>query len=177
VLVADVIPGDPADEAGMKPHDIIIALDGEKVTTSRDLTAKSANLPVGDKATVTVLRDGKEKRLSVKVGKRPMTLAAAGASRQEKETEYGFQVADLTPDMARRLNVADDKGVVVVGVKTDSKAHKAGIQKGDLIIEVNRQDVESANELKKLMKNGKDADGIDLLIKRLQAGYVVVHLA
>ena len=58
-----------------------------------------------------------------------------------------------------------------------SKAEKAGIQKGDLILEVDRQGVESVSDFKKLMKNDKDADGIDLLIKRLQAGYVVVHLA
>ena len=177
VLVADVIAGDPADQAGMKPHDIITALNGKNVTTSRDLTAKSANLPVGEKATVTVWRDGKEKNLSVKVGKRPLTLAAAEAPRQEKETEYGFQVADLTPEMARRLNMTDTSGVVVVGVSAKSKAEKAGIQKGDLILEVDRQGVESVNDFKKLMKNDKGADGIDLLIKRLQAGYVVVHLA
>jgi serine protease Do len=60
VLVADVIPGDPADQAGIKPHDIIINLNGDTVTTGRDLTAKSANLTVGDKATVTVLREGME---------------------------------------------------------------------------------------------------------------------
>ena len=177
VLVASVIPGDPADQAGMKPHDIIISVNGEKVKTSRDLTARSAKLPVGEKATVTVLRDGKENRLTVKVGKRPLTLAAAGASQQEKEAEYGFQVADLTPEMARRLNLDEDQGVVVVGVNTNSKADKAGMQRGDLIMEVNRQDVESVSDFKKLIKNGKDADGIDLLVKRLHAGYVVVHLA
>ena len=177
VLVASVIPGDPADQAGIKPHDIIIDVNGEKVTTSRELTAKSATLTVGDNATVTVLRDGKEKTLSVKVGKRPLTLADAGTSRPEKEAEFGLQVADLTPEMARRLNVADDIGVVVVGVSANSKAEKAGIQKGDLIKEVNRQDVESVSDFKKLMKNHKKADGIDLLVKRMNAGYVVIHLA
>ncbi len=177
VLVASVIPGDPADEAGIKPHDIIVDLNGEKVKTSRDLTAKSANLTVGEKATVTVLRDGKEKTLSVKVGKRPMTVATADTPRQEKQTEYGFQVADLTPEMARRFNMSDDKGVVVVGVNANSKADKAGIQKGDLILEVNRQDVESVSEFKKLIKKDKGSNGIDLLVKRMQSGYVVIHLA
>ncbi|MGD2098184.1 MAG: DegQ family serine endoprotease [Desulfobacterales bacterium] len=176
VLVASVIPGDPADEAGIKPHDIIVDLNGEKVKTSHDLTAKSANLAVGEKATVTVLRNGKEKTLTVKVGKRPMALAAADMPRQDKKTEFGFQVADLTPKMARDLNVSDEKGVVVVGVNANSKADKAGIKKGDLIIEVNRQDVESVSEFKKLIKKDKGADRIDLLVKRMQSGYVVIHL-
>jgi serine protease Do len=177
VLVASVIPDDPADQAGIKPNDIITDLNGEKVTTSRELTAKSATLTVGESATVTVLRDGKQKTLSVKVGKRPLTLAEAGTSRPEKEAEYGFQVADLTPEMARRLDIAGDSGVVVVGVSADSKAEKAGIQKGDLIEEVNRQDVKSVSDFKKLIKNHKAAEGIDLLVKRMNAGYMVIHLA
>jgi serine protease Do len=177
VLVASVIPGDPADEAGIQPHDIITELNGEKVRASRDLTAKSANLTVGQKAAVTILRDGKQKTLTVKVGKRPLTLAAADGPQQKKETEYGFQVAELTPEMARRFDVQDAKGVVVVGVNASSKADKAGIQKGDLILEVNRQDVESVSEFKKLMQKDKGVNGIDLLVKRLQSGYVVIHLA
>ena len=177
VLVASVIPGDPADQAGIKPNDIIIDVNGGKVTTSRELTAKSATLAVGENATVKVLRDGKEKTLNVKVGKRPLTLADAGTSRPQKEAEYGIQVADLTPEMARRLDVVDDSGVVVVSVSANSKAEKAGIQKGDLIKEVNHQNVESVSDFKKLLKNQKNADGIDLLVKRMSAGYMVIHLA
>jgi serine protease Do len=177
VLVADVIPGDPADQAGIKPKDIILKVNGDTVTTGRDLTAKSADLTVGDNAALTVLRDGKEKTLNVKVGKRPLSLAAAQAPRLEKETEFGFQVADLTPQMARQLNLSDEKGVVVVGVKANSKAEKAGIQKGDLIKEVNRQPVESTSDFKKMVHNNKTGDGVDLLVKRMNAGYVVIHLA
>jgi serine protease Do len=79
--------------------------------------------------------------------------------------------------MARQLNLNDDKGVVVVGVKANSKAEKAGIQKGDLIKEVNRQPVESTSDFKKMVHNNKTGDGVDLLVKRMNAGYVVIHLA
>jgi serine protease Do len=177
VLVAEVIPGDPADKAGIKPHDIIIDVNGEKVMNSHELTAMAAKLTVGDKATLTVLRDGKQKHFDVVVGKRPLTLADAGTPRPEKETEFGFQVANLTPEMARRFNMADDKGVVVVGVSANSKAEKAGIQKGDLITEVNRQNLESVGEFKKLIRSNKKGEVIDLLVKRMNAGYVVIHLA
>ena len=177
VLVADVVPGDPADQAGIKAKDVIIELNGETVKTSRELTAKAANLPVGKKATVTVLRDGKKSSFNVKVAKRPLTLADIGAPRQQKETRFGFQVTDMTPEMARRLNLADEKGVVVVGVMANSKAEKAGIQKGDLIKEVNRHRVESTGEFKKLIHKHNSGDGIDLLVKRINAGYMVIHLA
>jgi len=179
VLVAGVIPGDPADKAGIKPNDIIIDINGQKVMTGHELTALTAKLSAGDKATLKVLRDGKPMSFDVEVGKRPLTLADAGTPRPEKETEFGFQVADLTPEMASRLNVADESGVVVVGVNADSKAEKAGIQKGDLIKEVNRQGVESVGQFKKLIHTYKKekGDGIDLLVKRMNAGYVVVHLA
>ena len=177
VLVADVVPGDPADKAGIKPNDIIVDVNGKKVTTGHELTAMTARLTVGDKATLTVMRDGKQKHFDVKVGKRPLTLASAGTPRPEKETEFGFQVAELTPEMARRLNVAAESGVVVVGVNANSKADKAGIQKGDLIKEVNRQGVESVGQFKELIRTSQKGDGIDLLLKRMNAGYVVVHLA
>ena len=78
VLVTDVVPGNPADKAGIKAKDIITAVDGEKVKTSRELTAKAATLPVGDTTKITVLRDGKEKTFEVKVAKRPLTVADAG---------------------------------------------------------------------------------------------------
>jgi serine protease Do len=177
VLVADVIPGDPADKAGIKPHDIIIDINGNKVTSSHELTATAARLPVGENAAVTVLRDGKQKSFAVEVGKRPLTLADARTPRPERETKFGLEVADLTPEIARRLNVADDRGVVVVGVNANSKADKAGIQKGDLIKEVNRQGVESVGQFKELIHTYQNGEGIDLLVKRMNAGYVVVHLA
>ena len=177
VLVADVIPGDPADKAGIRTDDIIIDINGNKVTSSHELTATAARLPVGKDAMVTVLRDGKQKSFNVEVGKRPLTLADARTSRPEKETEFGFQVADLTPQLARQLNLSDDQGVVVVGVKADSKAENAGIQKGDLIKEVNRQGVESVGQFKELIHAYQKGEEIDLLVKRMNAGYVVVHLA
>jgi serine protease Do len=66
---------------------------------------------------------------------------------------------------------------VVVGVKADSKAENAGIQKGDLIKEVNRQGVESVGQFKELIHTDQKGEGIDLLVKRLNAGYMVIHLA
>ena len=130
VLVTEVVPGNPAEKAGIKAKDIITAVDGEKVRTSRELTAKAATLPVGETTKITVVRDGKERTVDVKVAKRPVTVADAGKPPVEKEGEYGLQVTDLTPEMARRLKTNREAGVVVVGVRPDSKAAKAGAAAG-----------------------------------------------
>jgi serine protease Do len=178
VLVAGVVPGDPADQAGIQPKDIITEINGEKVTSSRDLTKLAANLGVGDTAKVTILRNGKSKTLEIQIGKRPMTMASASESRQkEKQGEYGFKVTDLTPEIARRLNIEETSGVIVVGVVANSQADTAGVQQGDLIIEINHIDIGSVKDFKTLIDQPKKADGINLLVKRLNAGLMVIHLA
>ena len=178
VMVADVVPGDPADKAGIKPKDIITEVNGKKVDTSRDLTNLAAMLTVGETAEVTILRDGKPQTLEVKIGKRPLTMAALSQNhRQQKEGEYGFEVTELTPEIARRFNINETSGVIVVGVAPNSKAEAAGVKQGDLIVEVNRANVDSVADFKKLIDQHKDSDGIRLLVKRMNAGLMVIRLA
>jgi serine protease Do len=178
VLVASVVPGDPADQAGIKPKDIITDVNGQAVNTSHDLTGLAANLGVGEKAEVTILRNGKSQTLEVQVGKRPLTMASVSENRQkEKEGEYGFSVTDVTPELARRYNLEANAGVMVVGVEPKSKADAAGIQQGDLIIEINHQNVASVTDFKNLIDQHKKADGINLLVKRMNAGLMVITLA
>lgn len=177
-MVADVVPGDPADRAGIRPKDIITEVNGKAVTNSHDLTNLAANLQVGETASVTVLRNGKPQTLEVKIGKRPLTIAAASQSnRQENEGQYGFQVTDLTPELARQYDIQDNAGIIVVGVAPDSKADAAGVKKGDVILEVNRVSVASVKDFKNLLDQNKKSDGINLLVKRMNAGLMVIHLA
>jgi len=178
VMVIDVVPGDPADKGGVLPKDIITSVNGKKITTSRDLTNLAAGLAVGDTADVSILRGGESKTLQIKIGRRPITLAAASQNqREQKKSEYGFEVTELTPEIARRFNVNETAGVIVVGVAPNSKADAAGVKKGDVIIEVNRQNVESVREFKDLLDRYKDGDGISLLVQRMNAGLMVIRLA
>ena len=178
VMVADVVPGDPADKAGVKPKDIITKVNGKKIITSRDLTNMAAKLGVGDTASLTILRDGKQKTLEVKIGKRPLTMAAASENqRKQKEGEYGIEVTELTPEIVRRFNIKETSGVIVVGVEPNSKADAAGVKKGDLIIEVNRVNVASVKDFKNLIDQPKKDDGINLLVKRMNSGLLVIRLA
>jgi serine protease Do len=179
VLVAEVIVGEPADKAGIKSKDIILTVNGEKIASSRELTTKTAGLAVGDKARITVLRGGEELTLPVTVGRRAFTLTSAEAPRKEKgkESGYGLQITDLTPEIAGRLKLEGEKGVVVMGVVPGSKAEKAGMLRGDLILEVNRRNVDSVDDFKSAIDKHKPSGRVDLLVKRMNAGVMVVHLA
>ena len=176
VLVAEVVDGDPADRAGIRPKDIITKVNGKMITSSRDLTNLTAGLAVGDTAQVTILRDGKQKTLPVKIGKRPLTVATASQKNyQQQKGEYGFEVTELTPDIARRFDIDEISGVIVVGVEPDGRAAAAGVKKGDIIVEVNHVNVESVKDFKRLIE--QQGDGISMLVKRMNAGLIVIRLA
>ena len=176
VLVTKVVPGDPADKAGIKPNDIITEVGGTKVTSSHELTAKAASLPVDEKVDVTLLRDGKEKTVSLTVGRRPMTLAQNGEPESGTESGYGIQVTDLTPELARRLNIDAEHGAVVTGVEPGSKADQAGLEEGDVIVEANHHQVESARDFKERVQENKKGDRLNLLVKSDKGGLKVVQL-
>jgi serine protease Do len=173
VLVARVFEGDPADKAGIKANDIIIAVDGKPITTSRELTGTIANIPVGQKTPITILRDGKEKTVKVKIAKRDNSEPRA-QRQPESNGELGIRIAEMTPEMAKRFGHSEsDKGVLVVDVKSGSKAAEAGIRQGDLVKEVNRRPVTEVSDLRAELK--KD-DNAQLLIKRPNAGFIVIKI-
>jgi serine protease Do len=126
---------------------------------------------------VTIIRKGESQVLEVQIGKRPVTMAAVSENRyREKDRQYGFKVTDVTPEMAQRYNLAETSGVIVVGVAPNSQADEAGIRQGDLIIEINHQQVASVRDFEDLMDQGRKADGINLLVKHLNGGLAVINL-
>jgi len=179
-LVTQVYPGDPADKAGVRTMDIIVALNGAPVESTRGLVSAIAAVPVGQKIDITVLRDGKEKTLTATIAKRDdgVTTALSKDDNDQSET-LGLQVADVTPEIARRFGMADDdKGVVVMGVLPGGKADEAGVQTGDLITEINKQPVTSVEGLKGAVKKAKEEDGkLKMLVKRPNAGFLVIDIS
>ena len=86
-------------------------------------------------------------------------------------------MTDLTPELARQYDIQENAGIIVVGVAPDSKADAAGVKKGDVILEVNRVSVASVKDFKNLLDQNKKSDGVNLLVKRMNAGLMVIHLA
>ena len=165
-LVAEVTKEGPAEKAGVERGDIIIAFNGTTIHDSHELPAIVASTPVGDKAEVTVLRGGKEKTIKVKLGELTDQQAKAEPSKESGES-WGMTVADITPEIARRFRMeSTQQGVVVTEVEPGSSAELAGIQVGDIIEEVNRQQVDSVEAFNKAMAEAKEKETLLLLARR-----------
>ena len=175
-LVADVVAGDPADMAGIRPKDIIVEVNGQKVEDSRELLRLVAGLNVGETAAVKVLRDGKLKNFQVKVARRSDAGLTAKKESVKSDSDLGMQVADLSSDTARRFSVSDKEGVILVGIKSGSRGENAGLQVGDVIKGVNREEVKDVDDYKRIVDDLKTGAPIAMLIKRRNRGYFAVRL-
>jgi Do/DeqQ family serine protease len=142
VLVADVMKGGPADAAGLRAGDVVVEVNGVRVREVPDLQRRVAGLAPGERVRVVVVRDGVRHPATVTIGEmpseEPTVLAQAGAE------GFGLQVEPLSPGIADRLNLSVPQGVVVVDVAADGPADRAGLRRGDVILEVGRQPVTDA---------------------------------
>jgi serine protease Do len=148
------------------------------VTSIRELTAKVASLPVGQTLEVTVVREGEEKTFTAKVAQRRDEVAALARNDAEPKEGLGLQVADPSAETARRFgHDVRDKGVLVMAVEPGSRADRAGVQRGDLIKEINRNPVDSVEDLRAGVNQADDNVGLSLLVKRPNAGFVVIKIS
>jgi len=171
-LVAEVLQGGPADKAGFKNGDIIVRYDGKPVNDSHDLPAMVAATSIGREVTVTVVRNGKKLEISAVIAKLESNESTLADSGRRGQGKWGLQLQNLDSDTARQFGLKDDHGVVVAGVQPGSPAHEASIQPGDVIVEVNRQAVNSVTELKE--KVARAGDTLLLLVKNSRGSRYVV---
>ncbi len=180
VLVTEAYEGQPAAKAGIQPGDVITAVDGEPVADARDLSSVIAGLPVGKKSKISVVRDGREKSVTVTLGRRSegeqVVLGEPAIPRKDESDNLGLHLVDLTPQLAERLGFEMASGVVVSRVSPGSKADKAGFQRGDLILEVNRKEARTVDELRRELDGLKSGDEARFLIRRPGAGLNVITL-
>jgi serine protease Do len=169
-LVGDVTPDGPAEKAGIARGDIITAVNGTTIENSAQLRNMVAETAPGSTAVIELLREGKSLKLSLKVGERPKDLAANGRESPQPEEStnrrFGLAVTDLSPAAARTLGYQNQHGALVTSVTPGSPADDAGLQKNDLLQEVNRKPVRSAEEFADTLKKADGASGIVLLARR-----------
>lgn len=175
-LVGEVLAGSPAAKAGIERGDVIVAFNGKPVEGAHDLPILVAETPVGQEATVTLLHDGVEKQLTIQVGKMPSEEASLEEQSEAVPDNWGLQLQELTPSMAHQLGLKKNRGVVITGVEPGSVADLAGLQTGDIILEVNRHPVQSLQEVQEQIARAKDHDSLLLLVQRGQ-GNLFVALA
>lgn len=157
ILVGGVNPGGPADHAGLKMGDVILKLNGRDMNDANEMRNAVAAMAPGTEVTVTVLRDGKQQNIAVRLGE--LTPESARASQEQggegpqNASRLGISIVPLTPDLARELGVRPGtQGVVIGSVDPSGPAAQAGLQSGDIIQQVNRQPVRSGDDVRRALQ-------------------------
>lgn len=173
-IVTNVLKDSPADKGGLKVEDVIVSFDGKPVDAETDLPKVVAATPVGKQVKVVVYRKTKKMELTLKVGQQPQD--GASTELDPSTASIGVVVRELTPELAQQLGLKDTKGVVVSEVKSGSSAEEAGVVRGDLILELNGQRVDSLEGFAAFASKVKKDDLVRLLLRRPDGnfGYVAV---
>lgn len=181
VLVQEVTPGGPADKAGLKEQDVILSLNGKSVKDGKDLVSRVSDLPVGSDAMLTLDRDGQKKDVKLTIGDRSEGIKAANGIQTEEpvdqqgaaettKAKFGVRIRDLNPEERTALGTTEKKGVKVVSVEEDSFAEDIGMQDGDIILWINRQPVNSLEEVRKIQASLKPGDAVAFGVMRQGPG-------
>jgi serine protease Do len=173
-FVESVVPGDPADKAGVKPGDTVVRVDSVPVKTTRDLIGYVSSKAPGSKVHLTVMRDGKEMGFNVTLAER----GAEGSAENEKGSKgsedshgkLGVSVRPITPQMRQMMSL-DPKveGIYVEHVREVSPAADANLRDGDVITQVNGRSVTSTEEFANIVKNTPKGEYLKIYYYRPQA--------
>jgi len=170
VVLPDVTEGSAADKAGIKPYDVIVEFEGDKIEKARELLDRVSSLKPGTKVKIVILRDGKRKTIIAELGSREEITSTPPTDIME---QLGFSVQELTDELAERLGYEGLIGVVVSRVEPGSEAAREGITRGTLIMEVNRAKVKNTKEFVKAVKKAAEVGGVLLRVRRGRATSVV----
>ncbi len=166
-LISEVTDDSPAKKSGLVQGDIITGINGEKVNDVGDLRNKIAMTPPNTELKLQVLRDGKEKELTVTVGEQPADMKAF-SKKGGKATDlnsFGLSLQDLTQELATQFGYKKDQGVLIADVDADSPAAQLGLQSGMLIEEVNRIRVHDLKELQQVIKKSGSSKQVLLRVR------------
>jgi serine protease Do len=171
-LVGDVLTNTPAEKAGIKPGDVIIAFNDKGISDANSLMLAISECSPGTQATVKLLRNGRMKTIIVTLAELPVTMSQSQNDRDQNNSDSGSSMADaldgvtvqdLNQGIRQQLKVPGDiRGALVTDVDQDSNSAESGLQRGDVIVEINRQPVNNADDAVKLCRQAK---GDQILLK------------
>ncbi|MCX6623142.1 MAG: PDZ domain-containing protein [Acidobacteria bacterium] len=175
VLVEQVTKGGPADKAGIKPEDVLLALNGKQIKNGDDLVNRVAESPIGSEATVTLDRSGKKMDVKVVIGDREQVFAERfqrnrpsvdPKAAEGMKVKFGIMIQDILPAERETLGLPDTRGIRVTRVEPDSFAEEIGIREKDIIVSINRHPVASNDDVKKLQGTLKPGDAVAFRVMR-----------
>ena len=166
MIIIRIFPDSPAEKAGLREGDLILAVDGEKVRTSSDLVRLVSEKAPGSKVDLRILRKNKYLNVKVILGERPQEESLV----QEKVFRFrGMEVEDITPSLRREYNLYSEEGVVVTYVEPDSPADRAGILPSDVIISIEGERIRNKKDFLQIVQN---IEG-DCLVKTNRGFFVI----
>ena len=174
VLVSQVIEDTPADDAGLKNGDVIVEFDHKKVENVSKFMLMVAGSDIGEKIPLKIVRNKKEKELSVELTERPTDASEINEDKLDESTEWlGLEVKSLNSDFAERYKIDEDSGVVISKIENRSPALKSDLKAGDVIIEINNIPIENMKDYQKTITEIKDSklDIVLFYVKAKNGGY------
>ena len=177
VPISSVVAGSPADQAGLKVGDTITSVDGKKVSKGSELVSDIAARKPGSKVTLGFIRNGKPQEATVTIADRSKLFAARLGEDQgnddenaPKPSKFGVTVRKVTPEIADRLDIPTGKGVIVQDVKPGSFAEDVNLGRGDIILEINKQPVNSEDDFARIESTMKSGQDVVFLVRPRGAG-------
>ncbi len=165
-LVSQVVPGGPAEKAGVKAGDIILQFNDTPITGASELKNIVGQTKVGSSANLTLWRDKKTITLKVTLAERTPEALASAAPNAETSAELGVTVEKVPPQQATKLGLKQDAGLMIKDVNPDGKGAAIGLTKGDVILEVDGKNISSVPEFNKEVEQAKKNGIIRLMIRR-----------
>jgi len=177
IVIGDVAPDSPAERAGLRRGDVVLAVDGKPVDDVGHFRNLIAGTAPGTPLKLTILREGREQTLEVTVGEAP-ERAPSVAAQPGAPVRPGLSVTDVTPDVAKKLGLPPGlRGALVTDVIPGGPAAEAGLRPGDVIQEVNRKPVRSAEEFAREVEQARGRDVVVLVNRGGSTAYAVIERA
>lgn len=180
-VVVAIEPDTPAYKSDLRPADVITAVDGVNLSTAHDLQREILKKKIGQELELSIWRNGKTQKITLKTGELPSTFAKitkekpSSAISEPAGDLYGLQLQNVTPDLAGQFNLKSPAGVLVTDVTPGSPAAEADLQRGDLITEIDEKPVADADTARKLLGSHDAKRGVLLFIERKgQKTYTVI---
>ena len=177
-LVVAVEEGQPAARAGIRPGDVVLALNGRKIDDATDLTTSLARMQPGETVQLTIWRDKRQQQVSMRLGE----FERAAAPRPANDTEdnahaarLGFQAQPITPQLARQFDLPDAEGLVITAVSVSGPAAARNVSPGQVLLTINGQRVRTTAELARIGGSIQAGAPVSLLVRDPRLGEMVIN--
>jgi serine protease Do len=166
VLVAGVVETGPSEKAGLERGDVILELEGKKMKNGTELRNTIAATKPGTKVKLKILRDGKRRDLTVTLGELPQDEDTVLSAQTDALDDLGLALHDYNAELARRFDITGTGGVIITDVYPGAPAAEAGLRRGDLIVEMNQEEVESLDMIRARLSRMDPGDSVLFLVER-----------